>query len=96
MNTVASGGVVIDPEVASRLIQGDRRSTIHSLSRRELEVLQLMSEGLSNAQISERLHLSAGAVSKHVANVFAKLELPHGEENRRVRAVLTYLTAAQE
>lgn len=93
LNTVAAGGVVIDPEVATRLIQG-RGSTIHSLSRRELEVLQLMSEGLSNLQIAEQLHLSTGAVSKHVANVFTKLDLPHGEDNRRVRAVLTYLTAA--
>lgn len=92
LGIVAGGGVVIDPEVAARLIQG-RRSSIDALSGREREVLQLMSEGLSNAEIAERLYLSAGAVSKHVANVFTKLHLPHGEDNRRVRAVLTYLTA---
>lgn len=93
LSIVAAGGVVVDPEVATRLIQG-RGSALGSLSPREREVLQLMSEGLSNQQIAERLYLSAGAVSKHVANVFTKLGLPHGEENRRVRAVLTYLTAA--
>lgn len=53
-----------------------------------------MSEGLSNYQISEQLHVSGGTVSKHAANVFTKLELPHGEDNRRARAVLTYLTTA--
>ena len=40
--------------------------------------------------------VSPGAVSKHVANIFGKLGLPAGEENRRVRAVLTYLTAQQD
>lgn len=95
LDIVAAGGVVVDPDVATRLIQA-RRSTLASLSPRELEVLQLMSEGLSNQQITERLYLSAGAVSKHVANVFTKLGLPPGQDNRRVRAVLTYLTATSD
>ena len=54
-----------------------------------------MAGGRSNPQIAEHLVLSAGAVAKHVANVFTKLDLPPGEENRRVRAVLTYLTYDQ-
>lgn len=52
-----------------------------------------MAQGKSNAEIAQALFLSGAAVSKHVANVFMKLGLPAGEENRRVRAVLTYLTA---
>lgn len=95
LNVVAAGGVVVDPEVAARLIHG-RRSALAPLSPREREVLQLMSEGLSNPQIAERLYVSAGAVSKHVANIFTKLALPPGEENRRVRAVLAYLTAVHD
>ncbi len=51
---------------------------------------------LSNPQISAQLYLSGSAVSKHVSNVFAKLGLPAGEDNRRVRAVLAYLTAATD
>lgn len=89
---VAAGGVVVDPEVAATLVRG-RRSALDVLTARELEVLELMSRGLSNQQIAEQLYLSAGAVSKHVAGVFAKLELPLDQENRRVRAVLAYLTA---
>lgn len=92
LRTVAAGGIVIDPEVAAQLIS-NRRSTLDGLSPRELEVLQLMAEGHSNVEIGRLLHLSTGAVSKHVANVFLKLELPPGEDNRRVRAVLAYLTA---
>ena len=63
------------------------------LTRREQEVLGLMAQGLSNAQIAERLVLSDGAVAKHVANIFRGLDLQPGEENRRVRAVLAWLHA---
>lgn len=92
LSVVAAGGIVIDPEVASQLARA-RSGPLDSLTPREREVLALMAEGLSNTQIAEQLHLSAGAVSKYVAAVFLKLGLPVGEENRRVRAVLTYLTA---
>lgn len=91
---VAAGGTVIDADVAARLV---RRTPgrLAALSPRELEVLELMAQGLSNAQISEQLVLSTGAVAKHVAGIFAKLGLGPGEENRRVRAVLTFLAAAE-
>ena len=95
LGIVAAGGVVVDPEVATRLIQG-KGSALDALTAREREVLELMSHGLSNQQISDKLFLSAGAVAKHVANVFTKLDLPPGEDNRRVRAVLAYLTATRE
>lgn len=92
LSVVSSGGIVIDPEVASQLARA-RSGPLDSLTDREREVLALMAEGLSNSQISSQLFLSAGAVSKYVASVFLKLGLQVGEENRRVRAVLTYLTA---
>ena len=92
LRTVAAGGVVIDPDVAAQLIS-NRRSAVDGLSPRELEVLQLMAEGHSNSEIGRLLHLSPGAISKHVASIFLKLGLPPGEDNRRVRAVLAYLTA---
>lgn len=94
LETVADGGVVIDPDVAARLIN-NRRRLLDSLSPRELEVLELMARGLSNAQIAESLVLSAGAIAKHVANIFTKLNLSPSEDNRRVRAVLTYLSETQ-
>ena len=56
-------------------------------------VLALMAEGRSDGRVARRLVLSDGAVAKHVANVFLKLDLLPGEENRRVRAVLTWLRA---
>jgi len=44
-----------------------------SLSRRELEVLRLMTEGLNTKTIAERLHVSSATVRNHVQNIFAKL-----------------------
>lgn len=95
LQVIARGGVVIDPDVASLLVT-NRPRPLDSLTPREREVLKLMARGLSNPQISEHLTLSAGAVSKHVANIFTKLQLPSTEENRRVRAVLAYLTTQDE
>lgn len=89
---VANGGVVVDPQVAASLLRA-RHGALDRLTQREREVLELMAQGLSNAEISARLVLSGAAVAKHVANVFAKLDLQPGEDNRRVRAVLAYLTA---
>lgn len=92
LNAVAAGGIVVDPEVAAGLVRG-KTSALAELTAREREVLELMAQGKSNSQIGEQLVLSAAAVSKHVSNVFTKLGLPPGEENRRVRAVLAYMTA---
>jgi DNA-binding NarL/FixJ family response regulator len=43
------------------------------LSRRELEVLALVAEGLSNQEIAERLVLSKHTVNRHVSNILRKL-----------------------
>ncbi len=44
-----------------------------NLSRRELEVLQLMAEGLSNHEIAEKLYVSLSTVKTHSRNLFDKL-----------------------
>ena len=92
LEVVAGGGMVVDPEVVGSLLRSrhdDVRLT--RLTPREREVLALMANGASNNQIAEELVVTPAAVAKHVANVFAKLDLGPDEENRRVRAVLTYL-----
>jgi DNA-binding NarL/FixJ family response regulator len=43
------------------------------LTRRELDVLRLVAEGLSNGQIGARLYISTKTVSVHVSNILAKL-----------------------
>ncbi|MDX1687644.1 MAG: LuxR C-terminal-related transcriptional regulator [Candidatus Promineifilaceae bacterium] len=54
-----------------------------TLSRRELEILQLLGRGLSNPQIAEKLHISVGTVRWHVKNVYRKLDV-----NNRVQATV--------
>ena len=92
LDVVAGGGVVIDPDVATALMQSGK-SGLASLTAREREVLELMAGGKSNKQIADDLVLSGAAVAKHVSNIFMKLHLEPGEENRRVRAILEFLTA---
>jgi len=45
------------------------------LTRREQEVLALVAEGLTNAEIGALLWISAGTVRRHLENVYAKLEV---------------------
>jgi DNA-binding NarL/FixJ family response regulator len=92
---VAAGGTVMDPEVISQLLI--KRATDEPLGRlttREREVLALIAEGRSNAAVATGLVVSEKAVSKHIANIFMKLDLPpSGDDNRRVMAVLAYLNS---
>ena len=53
-----------------------------NLSRRELEVLELMAEGLSNQEISTRLFVSLNTIKTHSSNLFEKMEV-----KRRTQAV---------
>jgi LuxR family maltose regulon positive regulatory protein len=55
---------------------------IEPLSPRELEVLQLIAQGLSNREISERLFLALSTVKRHNGNIYGKLQV-----NRRTEAV---------
>ncbi|TMS00668.1 hypothetical protein EJK15_00875 [Nonomuraea basaltis] len=67
----------------------------HRLTPRERQVLALIAEGRSNSAIARALSITEAAVGKHVAGVFAKLELPATQDdNRRVLAVLAYLRGA--
>jgi DNA-binding NarL/FixJ family response regulator len=90
---VAGGGTVMDSEVVTRLLTHNTRDTrLESLTAREREVLGLMAQGRSNSSIAGTLVVSEKAVSKHINNMLAKLQLPQsGDDNRRVLAVLTYL-----
>ena len=90
---VAAGGTALDPEVVSQLLSASRRAQgLATLTGREHAVLALMAEGRSNAAIAAALVVSAGAVEKHVASIFAKLGLPSSQsDNRRVLAVLRSL-----
>jgi DNA-binding NarL/FixJ family response regulator len=92
---IATGGTALDPEVVAQLVARSRRQDpLERLTPREREVLALMAEGRSNQAIADVLVVSAGAVEKHVSNVFMKLDLPPADsDNRRVLAVLQWLNS---
>jgi DNA-binding NarL/FixJ family response regulator len=96
LRRVAGGGTALDPEVVRQLLaRGRARGPLTRLTAREREVLSLIAEGHSNGSIAEVLVVSNGAVQKHVASIFGKLELPPDDRShRRVLAVLSYLRDA--
>lgn len=93
VENIAAGAVVVDPDVVRALLSRHRQqSPVARLSPREKQVLALMAQGRSNQAIAEELLISIPAVTKHVGNIMAKLELPQDEQgHRRVLAVLAYL-----
>lgn len=72
---VADGGFALPPDLAARILPWARARERHrvQLSRRELEVLELLSKGLPNAEIAQRLYLSPVTVRNHIQNVITKL-----------------------
>jgi DNA-binding NarL/FixJ family response regulator len=91
LGRVAAGGSALDPEVVAQLLARSR-NPLESLTPREREVLGLMAEGRSNSAIASSLVVGAGAVEKHINNIFTKLGLAPGDrDHRRVLAVLHYL-----
>lgn len=72
---------VLHPKVASRVIKElhgtrlDKANVFTLLTNRELEVLQLVAEGLSNADMAAQLHIAVKTVRSHVSNVLGKLHL---------------------
>jgi len=92
---VAGGGTAMDPEVISQILARRSRVTpLAELTPREREVLALMAEGRTNVAIARSLVITTKAVSKYIARIFAKLDLPPSDDDhRRVLAVLAYLNS---
>lgn len=77
--------VIIEKEVfvkTTGFVLNEKEMAALGLSKRELEVLQLMADGLSNEQIAERLFVSVNTIKTHSSKLFEKLEV-----NRRTHAV---------
>jgi DNA-binding NarL/FixJ family response regulator len=92
VRTLAAGGVVLSPKASRTLLRGlpgsegavdDQAARVRLLTDRERAVLVLVAEGLSNADIGSRLHLSTGTVKDHVSALLAKLRV-----TSRVQAAL--------
>src|SRR5256885_611498 len=97
---VARGGSVVDPKVIENLLTSrsrNKRSALADLTPREEEVLAAVAVGKNNAAIAEALHLTGGAVEKHISSIFSKLGLSEEQDvHRRVKATLIYLAEGRE
>jgi DNA-binding NarL/FixJ family response regulator len=98
---VAAGEALIAPTVTRRLIDEFARlrpqlpvrpERLSELTPRETEVLRLVAEGLSNAEIAERLVVTKETVKTHVSRILGKLDL----RDRSQAVVLAYETGLVE
>lgn len=76
---VAAGHTYVDPRVAGGLLRrrsmSNGRADLNELSVREIDVIRLIAEGLSNKEISDRLTLSEKTVKNHISRIFSKLNI---------------------
>ncbi|SFR03283.1 DNA-binding response regulator, NarL/FixJ family, contains REC and HTH domains [Lentzea waywayandensis] len=72
VRTAAAGRTTLAPTVADRLLNRMRMPGA-ALTRREIEVLVLVADGLSNRAVAARLHLTEGTVKSHLARCYTKL-----------------------
>ncbi len=93
LRRLAEGESVVDPTIVKALLERRRRPRpLDELTDRELEVLGLVAEGLSNRTIAERLHIVERTVEAHMTRLLPKLGVREGPEvHRRVLAALAFV-----
>jgi DNA-binding NarL/FixJ family response regulator len=69
---VAAGDTFVDPALMTAFLPG--RDQTDMLTQREREILQLLADGMSNADVAERLFISQETVKSHVRHILTKLE----------------------
>jgi DNA-binding NarL/FixJ family response regulator len=99
LRTVAAGDALLSPAVTKRVIRQFARlprpappAAIDELTARELDIFRLIADGLSNAEISERLYIGDTTVKTHVTHILQKL----GLRDRVQAVVLAYRTGIFE
>jgi DNA-binding NarL/FixJ family response regulator len=99
IRTVVAGDALLSPAVTKRVIREFTRAqraeppkALDDLSEREREVLLLIAQGLSNAEIGERLFISETTVKTHVTHILSKL----GLRDRVQAVVLAYRSGLVE
>jgi len=71
---VAGGGTYVDPALAGLLAGPQAAERLHTLTKREREVLRLLADGMRNIQVAEELSISPLTVRSHVKKAMEKLE----------------------
>ena len=97
VHRLTDGESVIDPTIVRTLMRRQRDpGPLAGLSERELQVLGLVAEGLSNKAIAERLVITERTVEAHVTRILPKLQLREGPDvHRRVLAALAFVEGSR-
>ncbi|MEV6906953.1 response regulator transcription factor [Amycolatopsis sp. NPDC051071] len=75
IRAASRGETVLAPSVAGKLVNQVRNPTPSPLSAREIEVLRLVAQGSTNADIGRALHISEATVKTHLLRTFGKLDV---------------------
>ncbi len=90
IESVQVGGLPLDPLITRKMMESfvgwDDEENIYDLSPREKEVLKLVTQGLNNMEISQKLYISRFTVETHVKNIFHKLDI-HDRQKLVVKAI---------
>ncbi len=90
IESVQVGGLPLDPLITRKMMESfvgwDDEENIYNLSPRETEVLKLVTQGLNNMEISQKLYISRFTVETHVKNIFHKLDI-HDRQKLVVKAL---------
>lgn len=93
MAEVRAGGAPMTSEIARMVVQSFRAPTVVpevGLTSREVEILELLAEGLSNKEIAHKKNIATGTVRNHLGSIFKKLHV-----RCRSEATVKYLRAKQ-
>lgn len=72
---IESGGLPFSPETISHLIKQAHTTPAHGLTKRELEIVKLMSEGMLNKEVADKLFISYFTVNQHMKHIYKKINV---------------------
>lgn len=81
----AEGEIVLPRALLEKVVEDERRLDLDKLTPRQRELLELISEGLSNAQIARRLYIAESTVKQHLRRLYKVLEVKNRQEASRIQ-----------
>ena len=90
IESVQQGGVPLDPAITKKMMAAyvgwECPENVYDLSAREKDVLKLVTQGMNNVEIAQKLFISRFTVETHLRNIFHKLDI-HSRQKLAVKAI---------